>query len=317
MTTLPTFSIIVPTFNRPLQLWHCLQAMTQLDYPPDRFEVIVVDDGGKLPLEPIVAEFEARMGVVLVTQPNSGPAAARNTGARVANGRFIAFTDDDCAPHPAWLRHLALFLAEHPEEMVGGYTKNGLPHNWFSQTSQLLIDFLYVYYNRTESRARFFTSNNFALAASLYWQVGGFDESLPLAAGEDREFCDRWQQYGLSMVYLPQAVVEHEHHLQMATFWRQHFNYGRGAWLFHQVRSQRTQETVQLESPDFYLKLMGYPLIAASGARAFGLTIMLMGTQVANAAGFFFQRFTGPPRDKKKLPLRELYVPVENGSNAN
>lgn len=316
MINLPTFSIIVPTYNRPLQLWRCLQALSVSKYPSDRFEVVVVDDGSTMPLEPVIAEFQAKMAIQFVTQPNKGPAAARNMGARVANGRFLAFTDDDCVPHPAWLRQLALFLDDHPEKMVGGYTKNGLPHNCFSLSSQMLIDFLYVYYNRTESRARFFTSNNFALAASQYWRVGGFDETLPLAAGEDREFCDRWQQHGLGMVYLPQAVVEHEHYLRPFSFWRQHFNYGRGAWLFHMARSQRTQGTIQLESPGFYLRLVGYPLLVGKGRRALGLTAMLIGTQAANVAGFLYERFARR-RAKKKLPQRELYRPIENVSNTD
>ncbi len=317
MTNLPTFSIIVPTYNRPLQLWRCLQALSVSKYPNDRFEVVVVDDGSAMSLWPIIAEFRAKMAIQFVTQANKGPAAARNVGARLANGRFLAFTDDDCVPHPAWLRQLALFLDDHPEKMVGGYTKNGLPHNNFSLTSQLLIDFLYVHYNRMESRARFFTSNNFALAASQYWRVGGFDETLPLAAGEDREFCDRWQQHGLGMVYLPQAVVEHEHHLRPFSFWRQHFNYGRGAWLFHRIRSLRSHEAVRLESPGFYLRLVGYPLLMGKGRRALGLTAMLMGTQAANAAGFLYERLASRCRAKKKLPQGKLYLPIENVSNTD
>lgn len=317
MTTLPTFSVIVPTYNRPLQLWRCLQALSESKYPLDRFEVVVVDDGSTMPLWPVIAEFQAKLNIQFVTQLNRGPAAARNTGARLANGRFLAFTDDDCVPHPVWLRQLALFLDDHPEKMVGGYTKNGLPHNSFALASQLLIDFLYVYYNRTESRARFFTSNNFALAASQYWRVGGFDETLPLAAGEDREFCDRWLQQGLGMVYLPQAVVEHEHHMRPFSFWRQHFNYGRGAWLFHNARRQRVQGTIQLESPGFYLRLVGYPLLVGKGRRGLRLTAMLIGTQAANAAGFFYERFAQLQRAKKKLPWGELYKPIENVSNTD
>ncbi len=43
----PEFSIIVPTFNRPTQLAACLTALARLDYPRDRFEVVVVDDGSE------------------------------------------------------------------------------------------------------------------------------------------------------------------------------------------------------------------------------------------------------------------------------
>lgn len=303
---LPTFSIIVPTFNRPRQLRRCLQALEALDYPRERFEVIVVNDGGLHSLSEIVAEFESQYALRYVVQRNQGPAVARNNGARLANGRFLAFTDDDCAPASTWLRQLANQLMIDPNKMVGGYTKNALHRNPFSITSQLLIDFLYHYYNQTESRARFFTSNNFALSAELFWQIDGFDETMPLAAGEDRELCDRWLDNGLGMVYLPRAMIYHEHSLHLISFWRQHFNYGRGAWLYRWLRSQRKEETVHLESPSFYLNLVTFPLTMARDIRAFVLTGMLFFTQAANASGFFYEKLIGR-QQKKKLPLREPF----------
>ncbi|WP_420643238.1 glycosyltransferase [Candidatus Leptofilum sp.] len=301
---LPTFSIIVPTYNRPRQLRRCLRSLEALDYPRDQFEVIVVNDGGDQSLAEIVAEFELRFNLRYVVQQNSGPAAARNHGARLANGRFLAFTDDDCAPASSWLQKLATQLLVDPHKMVGGYTRNALHRNPFSITSQLLIDFLYHYYNQTESQVRFFTSNNFAVAKDLFWEVGGFEEAMSLAAGEDRELCDRWLDHGLGMVYLRGAVIYHAHHLQLFSFWRQHFNYGRGAWVYRWLRSQRKNEAIHVESPTFYLRLISYPLTMAQDIRAILLTGMLLFTQTANAMGFLFQRFFQRPA-KKKLPVRE------------
>lgn len=284
----------------------CLKALVALDYPRDCFEVIVVDDGGKTPLAGILAEFEDQIYVRCLTQPNQGPAVARNNGAKMASGRFLAFTDDDCAPTSTWLRQLATQLVAEPHKMVGGYTRNALHRNPFSITSQLLVDFLYHYYNQTESRALFFTSNNFAIAADLFWQVGGFDETMPLAAGEDRELCDRWLDYGFEMVYLPRAIVFHKHYLQLFSFWRQHFNYGRGAWMYRWLRSQRKREAVHLEPLDFYLKLVSYPLTMARDIRSYILTGMLCFTQAANATGFLYERLLWR-HQKKKLPLREPF----------
>ncbi len=103
----PTFSIIVPAHNRPDKLAKCLNALTSLSYPSDCFEVIVVDDGSTLPLEPVVAPFAVSSNIILLRQPNAGPATARNFGATKAKGTFLAFTDDDCAPSPDWLNVLA------------------------------------------------------------------------------------------------------------------------------------------------------------------------------------------------------------------
>lgn len=102
----PFFSIIVATYARSAQLATCLQSLTHLEYPRDRFEVIVVDDGSKVPPEAEVAGFHGRLHVTLLTQHHAGPAKARNTGAARAKGQFLAFTDDDYVPSNNWLQAL-------------------------------------------------------------------------------------------------------------------------------------------------------------------------------------------------------------------
>jgi len=51
MTALPTFSVVIPTYRRPERLVACLRSLAALDYPRDRFEVIVVDDGSGAPVK--------------------------------------------------------------------------------------------------------------------------------------------------------------------------------------------------------------------------------------------------------------------------
>ncbi|MEL7227305.1 MAG: glycosyltransferase, partial [Cyanobacteria bacterium J06576_12] len=59
--SLPSFSIVVPTYNRPPQLAACLQALTQLDYPGDRVEIIIVDDGSTDDTAKIVSQMSFQM----------------------------------------------------------------------------------------------------------------------------------------------------------------------------------------------------------------------------------------------------------------
>lgn len=283
------FSIVIPTYNRPERLASCLLSLTRLNYPRDRFEVIVVDDGSSPPIAPVAESFEATLTLTLLRQDNSGPACARNTGAANAQGQYLVFTDDDCQPYPDWLTALDTALHQQPTALVGGYTVNALPDNLFSTASQLLIDYLYNYYNSRQTPS-FFASNNFAMAAEQFRQLGGFDTSFPLAAGEDREFCDRWLQQGLPMAYAPEARVDHSHHLSMGRFWRQHFNYGRGAYCFHQVRSRRAAEQVKVEPLGFYWQLLTYPLSQQFQIQGMLLSGLLFVSQVANVTGFFWER---------------------------
>ena len=105
------------------------------------------------------------------------------------------------------------------------------------------MDVVYAYYNADPDRARFFATNNLALPADRFHAVGGFDPNLFRAAAEDRDLCDRWLHHGQHMIFAPEAVADHAYRLTLRTFYWQHFNYGRGAWHFHQTRARRAQET--------------------------------------------------------------------------
>ncbi|ARV63281.1 glycosyl transferase [Nostocales cyanobacterium HT-58-2] len=287
----PFFSIIIPTYNRPERLVTCLESLTRLDYPRIDFEVIVVDDGSKIPLESVIAAFEESLNLTLIHQTNAGPATARNTGATQARGKYLAFTDDDCTPAVDWLITLAVRFATTPDVMIGGRTLNALPNNLYSTASQVLVDYLYNYYNTGCGQSNFFASNNFALPADRFHAVGGFDTTFSLAAGEDREFCDRWLYYGYKMIYAPEVQVYHAHQLTLPTFWRQHFNYGRGAFCFHACRSQRTHERIKVEPFAFYFSLLSYPLSQKLSQPGMFVTTLFLMSQVANVAGFFWERW--------------------------
>lgn len=289
MNAVPLISVIVPTYNRPGPLAACLRAIVAQDYPAERFEVVVVDDGSPTSPAALIDQLDGRVCVRLLRQARRGPAAARNAGAAAARGQLLAFTDDDCQPHAGWLRALRGRLAAAPNALVGGRTRNALPENRFAEASQLLVGFIYDYYNRP-GRAHFFTSNNIAVSRERFLAVGGFDASYPRAAAEDRDFCERWQLAGNPVVYAPEAVIDHAHALTLRRFWRQHFNYGRGAFHFHLGRARRNQKPLQVEPAHFYLDLLRAPLQHHALAAALPLVVLMGLSQVANTAGFAVER---------------------------
>lgn len=278
-------SIVIPTYNRPAQLRACLEALARLQYPMQAFEVIVVDDGGDVDLDALIEPLEDSLRLRLVVQQNTGPAGARNNGVAHARGVYIAFTDDDCAPEPEWLAVLAERLEQAPEGLHGGLTINALERNVYSSASQTLIDYLYGYYNAEGEHARFLAANNMAVARSLFESVGGFDPGFRKASGEDRELCDRWRQLGHSMIFVPEARVQHLHALSFGSFCRQHFNYGAGACRFWACRSARGRPGPKLEPLGFYLDLVAYAW-KNQLQRPYALTLLLLLSQAANAAGF-------------------------------
>lgn len=294
MSRPPEVSVVIPTFARLGRLKTCLQAVAGQDLPPEDFEVIVVDDGSPAPPE---ADVESATGIRtrLVIQTHGGPASARNTGAERAQGKFLAFTDDDCIPDAGWLSALAARLRQTPDRIIGGLTVNGLPGNPYSAASQELVELLYAHYNVLPQRARFFTSNNMALSASLFQEVGGFDKYFPFAAAEDRDLCERWLARGFGMTFAAEAVIRHSHALTFGSFWRQQFNYGRGAFHFHRRRSQRAGGPVRPEPLGFYWNLLVDPFGRDRLKRQGGpvIALLALAAQVANAAGYSWEAMAG------------------------
>ena len=283
------FSIIVPTYNRPEKLAQCLQSFVELEYPRDQFQVIVVNDSTEISVETTISPFQSQLNITLLIQPNSGPATARNTGAFAAEGKFVVFTDDDCTVAADWLQNLEKRFGETPDCLIGGRTVNALPDNIYSTASQQLIDYLYSYYNAIGDRAQFFTSNNFALPAEAFEKIGGFDTSFSLAAGEDREFCFRWLNLGGRAVYAPEVTVYHSHALTLGKFWRQQFNYGRGAFLFGEIVSKHGAKGKR-QHPSFYLNLLTYPLFHGSGIQKLLIAALFLVSQAGIAAGLFWEK---------------------------
>ena len=113
-------SVIIATFDRPKELTRCLRAIGDLVYPRDQFEVIVVNDGGHLEDVDRLKRLARDVDLRVVSTRNMGPGAARNAGAAIARGEFIAFVDDDCITPPDWLTRLSAAVERSPDAMVGG-----------------------------------------------------------------------------------------------------------------------------------------------------------------------------------------------------
>src|SRR5713101_4563476 len=286
----PTFSLIIPTYQRPDQLSTCLEALAQLDYPRDRFEVIVVDDGSETPLETVVAPFCDQLVVTLLRQANAGPATARNTGVARARGQFLAFTDDDCSPAPNWLPTLAARFAVTPTDAIVGQTLNALPDNPYATASQLLISFLFTYHNADPDQARFCTTSNLALPADAFRALNGFDPTFLVPGGEDYQFCTRWLSRGYRLRYAPEAVVYHTHLLNLRSFWQQHFHYGRGAFHLRRTSVAQKEERRRRQPFVFSRRLFHYVFTQTRGRQTSLVMALLVMAQVANRAGFFWER---------------------------
>lgn len=295
MADTPTVSIVVPTFARPAELRRCLDGIARLEAATFSFEVVVVDDGGPEPLDTLIASYAGGLDIRLIRQLRAGPAAARNAGAALARGVFLAFIiDDDCTPAPDWLSALVRELERDDRRLLGGRVENALVENPHSIASEHITRFVYEYNRTADAREPFFTTNNIALAADLFRAVGGFETSIPSATAEDKEFCNRWVAHGLGLGHVPSVVVHHAHELTFARFLRLHFNYGRGILTFRLIRRRRAESSFVPEPLKFYMDLVLSPMHGPSSLGRWRLTALIVASQLATLVGALREALSWP-----------------------
>jgi GT2 family glycosyltransferase len=246
----PDLSVIIPTYRRPAALETTLRALTS-QRTDTRFEVVVCDDGSP---EAEAAQYrrlmetQVHLDARLVRQENAGPAAARNTGARAARGSLLLFLDDDCAPSPDLLEvHLRTHTAcaEHGLGVGRDPAKPGdrgqiavMGHVAWSPAvrvtpfMELVVRGAQFNYGAIADPDQvpftcFYTANC-SLARSALERAGWFDASLPPFM-EDTEFAYRLTRSGTRIVYRPQAVVHHEHTVELAPYLERQRKAGRAA----------------------------------------------------------------------------------------
>lgn len=305
------FSIVIPTRRRPRHLSACLESLTALEYPRTDFEVIVVDDGGGIPAA-IIEQARATINVRVVTQEHRGPATARNRGVAAATGACIAFTDDDCTVDRGWLRALERALEARPDAFVGGVTVVSGGGSVYDVASQNVLDFLYEYFESipAPTTLRFFATNNVACRRDLLLSLGGFDETFPRAAAEDRDLCERWHEAGRPFHYEEQARVTHHLDSSLSRYVRQHLRYGQGANYLRSARRRRGHSAPRVEPLTFYVKLVAFPLRRGLTVRSLRLMMLAVLSQVAYGSGYYSERLLNllwrraprPERDEESEP---------------
>ncbi len=288
------FSVVIPTYGRPDALLRCLDGVARQSFPPEQFEVIVVDDASPQPVSPQLDEWKSATSLRhLRLDRNGGPAVARNAGAALARGRYLAFLDDDCVPDPQWLAELARCTQDAGQPAIGGRVENGLPHDAFSWASHVLTFQQYDRYERDPRLMTFFATANLAVPAEAFQRLGGFDTRL-LRAYEDRDFCDRWLAAGQRFVYASRAMVAHFRAMQLRGFLRQHFFYGYSARFYYR-RHGSAGNRAAFHLPRFLAFLTASVYRREGFFRAIRFALLAGVAQAASLAGYLVA--PSAPRD--------------------
>lgn len=202
----PVLAIVVPTYRRPEGLARLLDALARQTLPPDRWEVVVVDDHGGPDTAAVLDQLVAGSSLparVIHQATNQGPAAARNVGWRSTTAPFVAFTDDDCVPRPDWLASgLKALEAGADTGVVQGRTVRPAGSEGYSYTCFTVV-------REVLAPSPWFEGCNLFFRRAALEAAGGFDESIGWF-GEETALGWSVVEAGWQRAWADNATVEHD-----------------------------------------------------------------------------------------------------------
>lgn len=204
----PIVSVLIPAYNAQLYIRDTLESVLGQSFRS--FEIIVVDDGSTDDTRAIVKSY-GRRGVVVLSQPNAGPAAARNRALSHARGKFIALLDSDDIWEPDCLQTMVEFLDRQPEVSIAFCDSR-----FFGATKLAGKTFQEVYPPCppiTFAKAAGCVSHvclDAIIRREVFDRIGGFDEAL--RAAEDFDLWLRALRAGCRIEPLARVLVRYRRH---------------------------------------------------------------------------------------------------------
>ncbi len=225
-------SIIIPTCDRKDSLREALLSLSFLDYPENKYEVIVVDDGSTDGTGDMIIKIRDSLSYSLSygrLNDKTGISAARNLGMEMAKGHIFVFTDDDCLFEKRWLTRLLDPFVSNRVGAVGGLDKAPQDATLFSKCiGHLFTSFIGTGGLRGGDMlrvGRYYPKGcNMAVLREAIDKVGGFDEQL--GPGEEIELGYRIGRAGYKIIFAPGAFVWHKRKVNLKAFLKKIYTIG-------------------------------------------------------------------------------------------
>lgn len=225
----PYVSVIIPALNCIRDVDDCMAALRAQDYPVDRFEIIVVDNGS----DDGTAERAMQWGVRLERMPEKGRSKAQNAGLEVARGEIILTTDMGCVARPDWISNVVACFRDPTVGCVAGDiamrpTGDNMALRY--QARKRYMSPFHALKRRRLPYLPFADGANASFRRAVFDEIGGFDPSFFKAA--DVEICYRilvlteWK-----IVFCPDCLVEEAGEPDLKTLQHQRYRMGLGSHL--------------------------------------------------------------------------------------
>ena len=217
----PLITVVICTYRREQYLSRALAGLAEQSADPKRYEILVVDnDAGPSVKKLVAGHARDRVAPQYLAEPRLGLSAARNTGARMARGQYVAFLDDDAIPNPDWVENSCRFLDACADDiaMIGGRV---FPI-WEADRPEWLSDELIPYFSMVDlgKERQDLDCRNGIIGANMVVRldalnaVGGFSEDLgrkgkSLLSNEEIHLKDALIKHGYRLCYVPGIDVSH------------------------------------------------------------------------------------------------------------
>ena len=220
------FSIIIPLYNRPLEIDELLYTLTQQTYL--QFEVLVIEDGSKISAKEIVDSYAEKLAISYYYKENAGQGFARNFGFEHAKGDYFVVFDSDCLIPIDYLEIVKNYLLEHQLDAYGG--PDGAHSSFtavqkaisYSMTSPFTTGGIRG--NKKHIGQFHPRSFNMGISREVWERTGGF---ILTRLGEDIEFSIRIHSMGFKIGLIPDAIVYHKRRTDLIQFYKQLHFFGR------------------------------------------------------------------------------------------
>jgi GT2 family glycosyltransferase len=249
----PFLSVLIPTKDRAPALAHTLDSLSEQEGFEGGFEIVVADNGSSDDTPAVLRRASEKLpSLTAVTEPEGGPASARNAAAASARGEVLLLLGDDTAPAAANL--LARHAALHRDNPAAEFACLG-KIEWSPQAT--VTDFMrwldqggpqFHYWEigpGAVDTTSYFYSSHLSLKREALAGVGGFDRRFPFAAVEDTDLGIRLADRGVTLEYHPELLVWHDHPTTVEASLRRMVRVGRSAALYNSLHGDRPHPRIK------------------------------------------------------------------------
>lgn len=192
----PFVSIVIPVFNEEEYISACLNSLSELDYPREKYEITLVDNGSTDNSLSIASNFD----VNILHKPRVKVGAVRNYGSKNCKGEIIVFLDSDCVVGTSWLSDGVKWITSNKYDAVGGLFLLRDNPSWIERNWILNSSHSFIYQNSFIGACIF-------IKKDVFLKVGGFNEDLN--AGEDSALTKSLLDSGFKTKIVPELSVIH------------------------------------------------------------------------------------------------------------